>query len=145
MDDGYRKHGYEKPLVLASVDDLQAFAARIHPLALDLPGRIDLQLPLFSPENTNNWNARLQRHLRACGCFTGAVCTLLALAYCIATPFWSIGGFGSDGWRRFALPAGFVVLAGFMGKIAALVVAKLLLRRDIRRLLAVIEGETNHL
>lgn len=142
MRDRHKKWRNNEPVILASSHDFRVFATQIHPFWTVLPRQVELQLPFISTTKQQSWHNRIQRHMRACGCFTGAVCTLLALAYYIAAEFNYAGGLDGNGWRSILVAASVVVMSGFCGKMVALVLSRMLLKRDIKQLLSVVEQES---
>lgn len=134
-----------KSLVLSSLPDLRKFAAKIHPLWLPALRTIELQLPFIDTTRQQAWQKKMQRLMRACGCFGGAVCTVLALGGCLAVGF--SGGLddvdGGLNGRRVVVAAGIVIAAGFLGKIISLALSRLILQRLVTQIIHTVETENN--
>jgi hypothetical protein len=110
---------------------------------MDVPRQIELQFPSISTAKQQIWHKRIHKRLQACGCPAGAVCTLLALAYCIAAHLNLVGGLESNGWQSILVAAVIVISAGFLGKMGSLFLARMLLKRDIKHLIFIVERESS--
>jgi hypothetical protein len=142
MGGRYERWTNSEPIILSSSHDLRVFAAQIHPFGMDVPRQVELQIPSMSTARQQIWHKRIRKRLQACGCPAGAACTLLALAYCIAAQFNLVGGLESNGWRGILIAAGIVISAGFLGKMGALFLSRMLLKRDVKRLILIVEEES---
>ncbi|HEX9627258.1 MAG TPA: hypothetical protein VGA00_10020 [Acidiferrobacterales bacterium] len=123
-------------LLLASGKDVRALRDRIRPFRWSAARAVDVRLPGLMPAARRHWEKRLNRGLNACGCFSGAAAMLVALTLYLVAALGD-GAAGAGGLSG-AVLAGFGVVVGatLAGKFGGIAVARLLLWRDLGRLLA---------
>jgi hypothetical protein len=91
--------------------------------------RIQLLTDEFDSAERTMWERRLLAHYEDCGCDAGAVAVLLALSAFVAV---AIALPGERTWTTIGLGIAATFAAALIGKLAGVVVARILLRRDIR-------------
>jgi hypothetical protein len=102
------------------------------------PGRsrlyVVLDIPGVPPKQALRWESRLNDHLRACGCATGA---LFAVAALVVSMFWQsfYRAWGFSNWPSFLLRTTLLVIAaGGLGKLIGLGYAEIDIQRIAFRL-----------
>ena len=109
-------------LIINSAADLR--------LALRWRGTVMLRLPFWSADFQQATEKRLNFWYRVCGCHIGALALLITLALRIPALLrvsdWTLTALGRE--------AGIALLAALVGKVAAIIGARILLTLDIARL-----------
>jgi hypothetical protein len=123
------------PLVLASSEDVQALLSCVHPLWFGSNRRVIVRLPDLDAAESRRWEVRLGWSLNACGCFTGTLPALAALAGCVIAFLGRRAAGTPTTWVTVLSYFGVVIGATFTGKLGGLATARVLLRRDLKRLL----------
>lgn len=118
------------PQVLGNSADLRELLARVPVLGGPARGRVSVRVPGMSADVERRWERRLGVWLAACGCETGALLALSALAWRVAAAVreWPLG------WGAAAASGAWVFGAAVAGKIIGLAGARLMLVRDLERL-----------
>jgi hypothetical protein len=93
--------------------------------------RIDLATDRLEPDDRERWEKRLLSAYTECGCDAGGLAVLLALVglvvFALALP-------GERTWTNAGIGVGAILAAALLGKLAGIAVARIRLRRAIRRL-----------
>jgi len=92
--------------------------------------QIDLATDLLGPDERARWEGRLLGAYADCGCHAGGLAVLLTLVGLVVAALALPGG---RTWTGAGLGLAAVVAAAVVGKAAGLVIARIRLRRDIRR------------
>lgn len=121
----------KEPFVIASPIDAASFRNRALRSPLFPRSGVDVTLGSLSRDERTYWSGRLNTWSRACGCGSGAVFTLVAIAACAAgmlprPPGLQAGLLACVGW---------VFGAALAGKVLGLLAARLMLVRDAGKLL----------
>lgn len=116
--------------VIQSPDEARALPASVRTRR---GGRaaVVVEIPGLEASERRRWGDRLGYWANACGCHTGAFFTLAAIVACVVSP---PGDFGTLPTRVLA-STGVVLAAAITGKVVGLLVARVMLRIDLNRLI----------
>jgi hypothetical protein len=98
------------------------------------PARLVLDVEGLAEADAKRWEARLSRYYFACGCESGSVALLIALAAYVIALALAPGGFGAANWRHVVAGVAVGFVAAGIGKVAGLIHARWRLRTTIRSL-----------
>lgn len=92
---------------------------------------IELATDALDESERVRWEARLLARYTACGCDTGAVAVLLALAGALVA---GLASPNQPSWGGAGIALALCLAAALVGKVVGIAVARLRLARDVRRL-----------